>query len=623
VSLIGRISIRWKLILGIFGMTLATMSIAGVYYPQKMYAASYARMQAEVSAVQRILCRELSTAVEFADAKAATAGLQAVTDMPEIEYAGVSLRDGQVLARVGRAELAPAWGGDALIQAAGGGYFRVQAPILGIEGQPQGRLVLVSSMKRLAAQRRAQLREMVMIAVGFVLLGVVVALVLHRTVASPIIRVTQGVRRVAEGWDAADAPVASSDEIGELAASFNRMRRQLRETTVSKVYVDDIVDGIADILLVVAPDGTLRSANRAARELLGLPAAPAGRALADVVVSPPRADLEAIFRSPSAPSQPRAFELTFRSAAGTTVPATALASTVVDRMAGTSSQVLVARDMRETLQLLEAAASAEAERRKADELTKAYAELAEAHRQLKEAQAQLVQSGRMAAVGQMAAGIAHEINNPLSAVLTYAEVFAERLQQAGAALPPSLADADTVLQRIRAGAARCKSISDNLLSFSRQPDRRRVPVNLARVVDLTLELMQIRIDRSGLKLVCDVSPSLWVLGAESSLQQVLTNLVVNAMQAMGAGGTLTIRARAADGKAELEVVDTGSGMSPEVMEHIFEPFFTTKPVGQGTGLGLFIVHGLVTELGGTITVDSRPGAGAQFGVTLELAASVD
>jgi two-component system, NtrC family, phosphoglycerate transport system sensor histidine kinase PgtB len=623
VSVFGRVSIRWKLILSIFGMTLVTMSIVGIYYPQKMYAASYARMQAEVTAVQRILCRELSTAVEFGDHKAAAASMQAVSAMPEIEYAGVSLRDGRVLARVGRAELAPRWEGDAVIQAAGGGYFRVQAPILGIEGQPQGRLVLVSSMKRLEAQRTAQLREMVVIAIGFVLLGVVVALVLHRTVAAPILRVTQGVRRVAEGWAATDALVASSDEIGELATAFNRMRRQLRETTVSKVYVDDVVDGIADLVLVVAPDGTLRSANRAARDLLGLPPAPLGLALADCLVSPSREELEIIFRTPSSPSQPRSFELTLRTADGATVPATALASTVVDRMAGTSSQVLVARDMRETLRLLEAAASAEAERRKADELARAYRELAEAHGQLKEAQAQLLQSGRLAAVGQMAAGIAHEINNPLSAVLTYAEVFAERLQQAGASLPPSLADADTVLQRIRAGAARCKSISDNLLSFSRQPDRRRVPVNLARVVDLTLELMQIRLDRSGIKLCREVPERLWVLGAESSLQQVLTNLVANAMQAMGPGGTLTIRARAGDGKADLEVADTGSGIPPEVMEHIFEPFFTTKPVGQGTGLGLFIVHGLVGELGGNISVDSQPGAGALFRVTLELAASAD
>jgi two-component system NtrC family sensor kinase len=233
---------------------------------------------------------------------------------------------------------------------------------------------------------------------------------------------------------------------------------------------------------------------------------------------------------------------------------------------------------------------------------------------LKATQAQLVQSGKLSAVGQFVAGVAHELNNPLTAVIG----FAELLSQTGTD--------DTVrphLELIAKSAHRCHKIVHNLLSFARQhePERKLIQVNAT--MDEVLEIMAYDLRTSNIKVVKEFQSDLPpILGDTHQLQQVFINIVANARQAIGAAqnsGKITVRTRIADRMVRIEIADNGPGISPANMARIFDPFFTTKPQGQGTGLGLSLVYGMVQEHGGTITARSDFGHGATFMIDLPIA----
>jgi two-component system NtrC family sensor kinase len=263
-----------------------------------------------------------------------------------------------------------------------------------------------------------------------------------------------------------------------------------------------------------------------------------------------------------------------------------------------------------------------AEREHHEQLSTAYAELTEAHQTLRQTQAQLVQSGRLASIGELAAGVAHEINNPLSVVLTYALLIGEKIDAMPGDLRERLAGFRGQLDRITTGAERCKAIADNLLAFSRESEGELLPIALGEIVDRSLDLLRTRLAKAKVVTVCEVPAGLRIRGQPGPLQQVITNLALNAIQAMEGGGGLTLRGRgpSEDGFAELEISDTGPGIAPEHLDKIFDPFFTTKPLGQGTGLGLSIVYGIVSKHGGGISVESEPGRGATFRVRLPVAA---
>ncbi len=243
--------------------------------------------------------------------------------------------------------------------------------------------------------------------------------------------------------------------------------------------------------------------------------------------------------------------------------------------------------------------------------------LRKAHEELQLTQRQLIQSGKLTAVGELAAGVAHEINNPLSAILTYAVLLKRHFEQAPPEIRAAFPEASKQLDIIKTGAERCKTISDNLLSFARQSSSERSRVLLGDVVNKTFDLLGLQFRNRRIKVLREIAEDLPPLHANANqLQQVFTNLLVNTLQVLENGGEVAFRASRKEDCALVSISDNGPGIAKEHLDKIFDPFFTTKPVGKGTGLGLSIVYGIVKDHGGDITVESELGRGATFHVTL-------
>ncbi|HSO39360.1 MAG TPA: ATP-binding protein [Labilithrix sp.] len=234
---------------------------------------------------------------------------------------------------------------------------------------------------------------------------------------------------------------------------------------------------------------------------------------------------------------------------------------------------------------------------------------------------QLLLSGKLASLGTLASGVAHEINNPLAYVASNLELLDRQLSDLQGRL--DAADTKPLLEAVAAarhGSARMRDIVRGLKTFSRIDQDGRSAVDLARVADLAIEVVSHQISPRA-RLVRDYAPTPPVPGNESRLSQVFMNLLVNAAQAIapGAAESNEIRVRIhpdSAGRACFEISDTGSGIEPEHIGRIFDPFYTTNPTGEGTGLGLSICHGIVKELGGDIQVTSTGRKGSTFAITL-------
>ena len=244
-------------------------------------------------------------------------------------------------------------------------------------------------------------------------------------------------------------------------------------------------------------------------------------------------------------------------------------------------------------------------------------EILEMRKNLEEAHFQLVQSEKIASVGRMAAGVAHEINNPLSGIMIYAELIKKNLSNTGVDNNQNIDD----LQEIIDQTLRCKKIVSDLLEFSRQTVGRVTSFSVQELIDKSLNLLinqALFQNVDVIKVIEENMPS--VAGDLGQLQQVFTNLFINAADAMEGKGQLKITARF-DKIREffiIKISDTGPGIPNDLKDKIFDIFFTTKPVGKGTGLGLSITKNIIQLHGGSIMVDSKPGKGTVFSIELPM-----
>ncbi|MBI4362820.1 MAG: hypothetical protein HY558_06555 [Euryarchaeota archaeon] len=234
--------------------------------------------------------------------------------------------------------------------------------------------------------------------------------------------------------------------------------------------------------------------------------------------------------------------------------------------------------------------------------------LERAHADLRSAQERLVASERMAAIGQMASRLAHEINNPLTVMMGYLE----RLK-AGAHGDPRMAE---TVGKVEAATLRVRDLAQGLLDLARASRMEMSPVRVEGVLEDTRRMLAEDLEKHRVRLEWGVPPALpTVQGSGEHLQRVFSNLFLNARQAMPQGGTLTVSAAPRNGEVRVSVADTGVGILPENRPRLFEPFFTTKR-GTGTGLGLAICQQVVSQHGGRIEVESEPGRGATFTIVL-------
>ncbi len=235
---------------------------------------------------------------------------------------------------------------------------------------------------------------------------------------------------------------------------------------------------------------------------------------------------------------------------------------------------------------------------------------------------QVIETGKLASVGELAAGIAHEINNPVAIMVEEAgwiqDLMGEGLEQGD-----NLQEAKRGLQQIETQGRRCKEITHKLLSFARKTDSRVQTLQLNELVTEVASLLSQKSRYANVEVQLRLQPDLPPIQASATeMQQVLMNIFNNAVDAMEkSGGTITVVSRSEEQSIRLSIADTGPGIPASNLGRLFDPFFTTKPVGKGTGLGLSICYGIIHKMGGQIDAESQVGKGTTFHIVLPLTAA--
>ncbi len=217
----------------------------------------------------------------------------------------------------------------------------------------------------------------------------------------------------------------------------------------------------------------------------------------------------------------------------------------------------------------------------------------------------------MATIGQLAAGVAHELNEPLGSILGFAQLVKKGLNK------PEQVIKD--VKKIESASLHAREVIKKLMLFSRQSPQQKSLINLDGIVEEGLYFLESRCAKADITLIKELNHNLPDFVADKSqLYQILVNLVVNSIQAMPEGGTINIKTSCDDTNVILSVKDTGLGIEEDILNKIFIPFFTTKDIDEGTGLGLAVVHGIVTSHGGFVQVESKPGEGTEFNIYLPI-----
>jgi len=366
------------------------------------------------------------------------------------------------------------------------------------------------------------------------------------------------------------------------AMLYRQAHARAEEFEALKDYNENIVQSINVGVIVLDTDGLVRSWNRSMEETFGVPANEAIRKRVDELF--PSSFLSAFEQARDRVEQgdepiASAYRVALRSRDG------------VDRIVNLSvARLLGERGHQPTVVIV-------------DDVT-----------DQTELESQLRQSDRLASVGLLAAGVAHEVNTPLAGISSYVQMMQRKM--------PDSDPRRAILEKIEKQTFRASSIVNNLLNFSRQQASDMQAVDLNAVVGETLTLAELPLSKRKVHVATDLEselPPVW--GDSGKLQQVLMNLVLNARDSMPNGGDLSIRTARQNGEVVLEVADTGAGIPKEQIHKIYDPFFSTKGTGKGTGLGLSVSYGIVQEHRGTITVRSETDSGTCFRVALPAVAA--
>jgi len=414
--------------------------------------------------------------------------------------------------------------------------------------------------------------------------------------------------------DDSGAPISAPDGrlLGAVLVFRDVTARQ--EAAATQAQLAAIVDSSQEAIIGKTLEGTITSWNAGAERLYGYAAADiVGRSIALLIPADHPDELADILMKIRQGDRVESFETQRLTQDGRRRDIALTISPIKDaqgRIVGASS---IARDITERKRAdaalrhmsEQAQQAASAERQRAQEL-------AHALNDLRQVQAQLLQSEKLAALGRLSAGIAHELNSPLQGLLGLLTVYLGRV-------PPASREADQ-LAKMRAACEHMATIVADLTAFARPASEDRVALDLREVVQTILGFSAVHLRHQDIRVTTHFAESLpHIYGNKSQLQQVLLNLLQNASDAIQGAGEIVIRVAAVPPEVLVQVSDTGVGMAPEHLTRIFEPFFTTKLPGQGTGLGLAVTLGIIEAHDGTIHVESTPRAGTTVTVRLPIA----
>lgn len=415
-------------------------------------------------------------------------------------------------------------------------------------------------------------------------------------------------------------------KMDEVYADLLRYEADLEDKNAAleeaQAFISSVIESVSDILIVCDPNGIIQQVNPAAVRLFGRPAHElTGCPLQDLVDLEDRDKLEDMLKV-RFPTDVADCELRFKVGGGLSDLLAVNGSTRFDQNGRRVGSVLTGRPV--------------------GELRRAYGALHKAHGELQRAQRQLVQQEKMASLGQLVAGVAHELNNPISFVygnIHALERYRERLTtylnalhggadaekvadlRASLKIEALLDDLGPLIEGTLEGAIRVSDIVKNLrrLSFSKSGDE--LPFDAERMLRTAVR-WAVRPKDVKAEVKMDVAPGMLIAANEGQIHQVVVNLVDNAIDAMrdAEAPILEVTARRVADDIVIAVADNGVGLVDAVIDKVFEPFFTTKTVGEGTGLGLWISYGIAREYGGSLTAANRPGGGAVFTLTLPSAA---
>jgi two-component system NtrC family sensor kinase len=472
------------------------------------------------------------------------------------------------------------------------------------------------------ATRKAQTYSWIF-AVQAGLIGVVLAFYFSQLLVKPIRQLLRVTKKVAEGDFSQVVPMKSKDEIGELAESFNRMvisleqgRTQLQQSAQelrgTKETLENIVQSSVDAIVATDPKGRITFANRSMEELIQGKAGEKGKLIGlpmTRLYSGGLAEARKIMSILRQHGRLINYETTMISE-NRVIPILTSASLLKDERAAVIGTLGVIKDLTEKKNLEE---------------------------DLRKAQADLVQTEKLAAIGRLASGVAHEMNDPLTSILTFGNLLREDTPEG----EPSREGLDIIVKE----ATRAKRIVSDLLSFSREAKPSLEWVDLNDVMNISLLLLEKQGVMEGVEVQRDLAGELPLVRADAGqMHQVFTNLLLNAAQAMNlnaAEGTaepghreksLFLHTRFCENPDEslsvpsfpagpfIRVVirDTGSGIAPENLDKVFDPFFSTKGTGEGTGMGLYIVSGILKNYGAEYHLESTVGQGTTFTVDFPL-----
>jgi PAS domain S-box-containing protein len=392
----------------------------------------------------------------------------------------------------------------------------------------------------------------------------------------------------------------------ELVATLQKSEEKNVEIIRAKELTDNIVKSIASALFILDSAGAITMLNGEARELLsynGIGSQPAH--FSDVFRESEKTRARLFLDELSDKGIIRNAELVFNSRNGAEIPVSVSGSAMRDIDGEILRFVIVAMDMRSMKNLIKKVSEfADAERAHSEELELALS-------RLREIQSHLVRTEKMSSLGRLAAGIAHEINNPLGGILIYTHLLIEDTP----ADDPRTAN----LKKILRESERCKEIVKSLLGFAREGGKSESVLDMRQVLDDVLFVLggqAIFHDVAVVKKYSQAVPP--VKGDSIHIQQAVMNVILNGIQAMNGKGILTLSVSATpDGRdAQVSIADTGVGIPEKNLKSIFEPFFTTKDPGKGTGLGLWVTYGIIEKHGGRIDVKSEVGKGTEIIITL-------